>query len=395
MKFVDEAPITVQAGKGGNGCLSFRREKYVERGGPDGGDGGDGGSVYLEADENINTLVDFRYKRGFQAQNGEPGRGRNCTGKKGEDLTLKVPVGTSILDEDTGDQIGDLVAHKQRILVAQGGFHGLGNTRYKSSINRAPRQTSDGTEGELKKLKLELNILADVGTLGLPNAGKSTFIRAVSAAQPKVADYPFTTLVPSLGVVKVQEHRSFVVADIPGLIEGAAEGAGLGIRFLKHLSRCRILLHLVDLFPADASDPAQNALSIEKELERFSPSLAARERWLVLNKSDLASAADIESIQQSIIDLIGWDGKVYVISALSHVGTRILCADLLNHLEACWELEKNDPEVAKLELAAQKQLQLEAREKIESLRVKNRTIASEDDDDDSDDDSDVEVEYVR
>lgn len=393
MKFVDEAPITIQAGKGGNGCLSFRREKYIERGGPDGGDGGDGGSVFLEADENINTLIDYRYKRGFQAQNGEGGRGRNCTGRKGDDLILKVPVGTFVLDEETGEQVGDLVLHKQQLLVAQGGFHGLGNTRYKSSVNRAPRQTSNGTEGELKRLKLELNILADVGTLGLPNAGKSTFIRAVSAAQPKVADYPFTTLVPSLGVVKVQEHRSFVVADIPGIIEGAAEGAGLGIRFLKHLSRCRVLVHLVDLLPADGSDPARNAINIEKELGRFSQSLAKRERWLVLNKSDLIDKAEIELRKQSIINAIGWTGKVYVVSAVSQTGTRTLCADLLSHLEAYWENERNDPEAAEAERETQKQLQIEAREKIESLRIKSR--ADDRDDDDDDEDSEVDVEYVR
>lgn len=393
MKFVDEAPIVVHAGKGGSGCLSFRREKYIEFGGPDGGDGGDGGCVYAEADENLNTLVDYRYKRSFQAQSGESGRGRNCSGKKGEDLVLRVPVGTRIIDEDSGEQIGDLVWHKQRILVAQGGFHGIGNTRYKSSVNRAPRQTSPGSEGESKKIRLELNILADVGMLGLPNAGKSTFIRAVSAAEPKVADYPFTTLIPSLGVVKVEEYRSFVVADIPGLIEGASEGAGLGIRFLKHLTRCRILLHLVDLLPADESDPAENAISIEKEIESFSPTLATRDRWLVLNKSDLITAEELEEQKRRIIAALNWQGRVYVVSALARKGTQQLCEDLLTHLEQRWALEREDESILVEEKATQLRMQDEAREKIESLRRKPKS--GSDEDDGYDDDDDVEVEYVR
>lgn len=394
MKFVDEAPITVKAGKGGNGCLSFRREKFIEKGGPDGGDGGDGGSVYLEADENVNTLVDYRYQRGYQAENGEPGRGRNCTGKKGEDLTLKVPVGTSVLNEETGEQVGDLTKHKERLLVAQGGFHGLGNTRFKSSVNRAPRQTSPGSEGELKKLKLELNILADVGTLGLPNAGKSTFIRAVSAAEPKVADYPFTTLIPSLGVVKVHKHRSFVVADIPGIIEGASEGAGLGIRFLKHLTRCRVLLHLVDLHPTDGSDPADNAVSVVHELESFSETLSQRQRWLVLNKCDLLDEAELEARTKAVTDALGWKDKVYVISALAGQGTQELCEDLLAYLEDCWLNEKEDPEALASERAMQARMQNEARDKIESLRSRQKP-SGDDDDNDDDDDHDVEVEYVR
>lgn len=397
MKFVDEAPIVVQAGKGGNGCLSFRREKFIERGGPDGGDGGDGGCVFLEADENINTLIDYRYQRGFQAKNGEPGKGRNCTGRKGEDLILKVPVGTSVLNEETEEQVGDLIKHGQRLLVAQGGFHGLGNTRYKSSINRAPRQTSPGSEGELKRLKLELNILADVGTLGLPNAGKSTFIRAVSAAEPKVADYPFTTLIPSLGVVKVHQHRSFVIADIPGIIEGAAEGAGLGIRFLKHLTRCRILLHLVDLYPVDGSDPAENAVSVVRELGNFSETLNERERWLVLNKSDLLDDQELELRKNAIIDALEWKGQVFVVSALGQVGTKELCEALLLRLEECWQNEKDDIETAEHERSIQHLMQAEAREKIEALRAqwkaqkkKNKGNSDEDDDDDG-----VEVEYVR
>ena len=394
MKFVDEAPIVVHAGKGGNGCLSFRREKYIEKGGPDGGDGGDGGSVYAEADENLNTLVDYRYKRSFQAESGEQGKGRNCTGKKGEDLILKVPVGTSIFDEDSGERIGDLTKHQDRVLVAQGGFHGLGNTRYKSSVNRAPRQTSPGSEGEMKRIKLELNVLADVGMLGLPNAGKSTFIRAVSAAQPKVADYPFTTLVPSLGVVKVQDHRSFVVADIPGLIEGASEGAGLGIRFLKHLTRCRVLIHLVDIMPIDGSDPAESALSIVNEIESFSPTLAKRDRWLVLNKCDTVSEEEMLERKERVVKALSWEGPLYTISALAKDGTATLCADLLTQLESMWEREKEDEDALDEELNTQIQMQKEARERIDELRGR-RKADEDDDDEDDDDDYDVEVEYLR
>ncbi len=286
MKFVDEVSIHVKAGDGGNGLMSFRREKFIEKGGPNGGDGGDGGSIYLEADVNLNTLVDYRYTRRFDAQRGENGGSKDCTGAKGDDLILPVPVGTTVIDANTQEIIGDLTEPGQRLMVAQGGWHGLGNTRFKSSTNRAPRQTTPGKPGEARDLKLELKVLADVGLLGLPNAGKSTFIRAVSAAKPKVADYPFTTLVPNLGVVSVGRYKSFVVADIPGLIEGAAEGAGLGIRFLKHLARTRILLHLVDMAPLDESDPADAAEVIVRELGRFSPALTERERWLVLNKMD-------------------------------------------------------------------------------------------------------------
>ena len=395
MKFVDEAPIKVQAGKGGNGCLSFRREKYIERGGPDGGDGGDGGSVYLVADENLNTLVDYRFTRSFNAKSGESGRGRNCTGAKGDDLVLPVPVGTSVIDMETDEVIGDLTKAGDRMLVAQGGFHGLGNTRYKSSVNRAPRQTSPGSEGQNKTLKLELKVLADVGMLGLPNAGKSTFIRAVSAAQPKVADYPFTTLVPSLGVVHIQKYRSFVVADIPGLIEGASDGAGLGIRFLKHLTRCRVLAHLVDVCPTDSADPVENALSIIRELERFSPGLAQRERWLILNKCDLLDEEELQELKTRMINTLNWTGRVYTIAAISSTGTRELCEDLLNHLESQWQLERENPEALEAELLKQKQMQKEARDRIDSLRKSRRSESDDLDDDDDDDDYDVEVEYVR
>lgn len=398
MKFVDEATIKVQAGKGGNGCLSFRREKYVARGGPDGGDGGDGGSVILEADEALNTMVDYRFVRHYSAENGEGGRGRNCTGRSGEDLILKVPVGTTILDEDLGEILGDLSVAGQQITVAQGGFHGLGNTRFKSSTNRAPRQTTSGSEGELRNLKLELKVLADVGLLGLPNAGKSTLIRAVSSAKPKVADYPFTTLVPNLGVVKVEAHRSFVMADIPGLIEGAAEGAGLGIRFLKHLTRTRILLHLIDMAPFDGTEPETAATSIVAELERFSPTLATRERWLVLNKQDLVDAELFEQRRKAVVAALDWEGPVYCISAVSAQGTETLCADLLTRIEALKARESEDPELAQAERDFQQRMQEESRRCIEALRERRRSPAADVDaeaeaDDFDDDDYDVEIEY--
>lgn len=401
MKFVDEASITVRAGNGGAGCMSFRREKYIAKGGPNGGDGGDGGSVFLVADDSLNTLVDYRFTRSFQAQNGESGKGTNCTGPSGDDLLLPVPVGTSVIDDDTGEVVGDLTEIGQRLQVAQGGWHGLGNTRFKSSVNRAPRQTSPGSEGEVRNLRLELKVLADVGTLGLPNAGKSTFIRAVSAAEPKVADYPFTTMVPSLGVVKVNRYRSFVVADIPGLIEGASEGAGLGIRFLKHLTRCRILLHLVDIYPVDDSDPVANASGIINELQRFSPTLAERERWLILNKADLLMEEEAEALKQRMIDELDWRGPIYLISAAQKLGTEALCRDLLNRLEVIWEEEAADAEVREREQQVQTQMQSEARAHIRRLRelhhAKKRGEVVDDDFDDDDDDGDydVEVEYVR
>lgn len=406
MKFVDEAPIVVEAGKGGNGCLSFRREKFIEYGGPNGGDGGDGGSVFLEADENLNTLIDYRYQRHYRAQNGDGGRGQNCKGKKGDDLILRVPVGTSVIDTDSEEVVGDLVESGQRLLVAQGGFHGLGNTRYKSSVNRSPRQTTNGSEGDLKNLKLEMKVLADVGMLGLPNAGKSTFISVVSAAQPKVADYPFTTLVPSLGVVKVQQHRSFVVADIPGLIEGASDGAGLGVRFLKHLTRCRILVHLVDVAPIDGSSPIENIRAILGELEKFSATLSERECWLVLNKSDLLDSEQLDEIRQKITDELPWDSPIHVVSAATQNGTQHLCELLLSRLEDIWQSEKDNPDLADEELRKQGEMQAEARIRIESLRLAARearknggsgevSLDDELDDDDDDFDDDVEVEYVQ
>jgi GTP-binding protein len=393
MKFVDEAIIDVAAGNGGGGCLSFRREKYIAKGGPDGGDGGDGGSVYLEADENLNTMVDYRFQRRFRAANGSPGQGRNCTGRSGDDLTLKVPVGTTVIDIDTNEVLGDLSEAGQCLKVAQGGFHGLGNTRFKSSINRAPRQTSPGSEGEKRRLKLELKVLADVGLLGMPNAGKSTLIRAISAAKPKVADYPFTTMVPNLGVVRVDPLRSFVVADIPGLIEGAADGAGLGIRFLKHLTRNRLLLHLVDLAPWNDESPAQHALAIVRELEAFSPLLAERPRWLVLNKADVLDEETQKERVQEVVDVLGWTGPVFVISALANTGTQALIQAIMIQLEDWRDAERLDPDLAQREADIQLALQAEARAKIESTRVRAET--SDDDDDYDDDDYDVEVEYVQ
>jgi len=337
MKFIDEASIEVRAGDGGNGCVSFRREKYIPRGGPDGGDGGDGGSVFLEADGGMNTLVDFRHNRKFAAERGENGRGRNCTGKSGGDLVIKVPVGTVVHEADTGELIGDLVHDGQRLLVARGGFHGLGNVRFKSSTNRTPQQSKPGTPGEHRQLHLELKLLADVGLLGLPNAGKSTLIRAVSAARPRVADYPFTTLHPNLGVVRVGAHRSFVMADVPGLIEGAAEGAGLGIQFLKHLSRTRLLLHLVDMGPL--ANPVADVAAITAELERFSPELAARERWLVLNKTDLLAAEERELRCREVVEALHWNGPVFAISALAAEGTEVLVRAVMDFIETTASME--------------------------------------------------------
>ena len=338
MKFVDEARINVIAGDGGNGCLSFRREKYIPRGGPDGGDGGDGGSVFLRATDGLNTLADFRHQRTWSARRGENGRGRNCSGAGGEDIVVDVPIGTVARDRESGEVVADLDRNGMSVRVARGGFHGLGNTRFKSSTNRAPRRTTDGTPGERRELILELRVLADVGLLGLPNAGKSTLISRVSAARPKVADYPFTTLHPNLGVVSIEAHRSFVMADIPGLVEGAADGHGLGTRFLRHLARTRLLLHLVDVAPVDGSDPVAGARAIVAELGRHDPALASRERWLVLNKIDLLAPDERESHCAAIAEALApdcrpADGPVYRISAASGEGTRTLVADVMTWLE--------------------------------------------------------------
>lgn len=333
MKFVDEATIRVEAGDGGNGCVSFRREKFIPFGGPDGGDGGNGGSIYFVVETGLNTLADFRLLRTFRAKRGQNGMGSNCTGKSSEDLFIPVPLGTVVSDADTHEIIGDLVEAGQVLLVAKGGMHGLGNARFKSSTNRAPRKSTDGTPGEDRDLLLELKVLADVGLLGLPNAGKSTLIRAVSAAKPRVADYPFTTLIPNLGVVSTDLHRSFVIADIPGVIEGAAEGAGLGIRFLKHLSRTRLLLHLVDVLPYEGTvDPVDGFNIISHELEKFSPELAARDRWLVLNKVDLLAEDERDEICAAFVERLQWQGPVYQISAMNKIGTQLLMYDIQKYL---------------------------------------------------------------
>ncbi|QSH57057.1 Obg family GTPase CgtA [Photobacterium damselae subsp. damselae] len=389
MKFVDEAVIRVDAGDGGNGVVSFRREKYVPKGGPDGGDGGDGGDVYLVADENLNTLIDYRFQRFYAAERGENGRGGNCTGKRGEDIILSVPVGTRAVDEETGEVIADLTEHGMKLMVAKGGFHGLGNTRFKSSVNRAPRQKTMGTKGEIRHLRLELLLLADVGMLGLPNTGKSTFIRAVSAAKPKVADYPFTTLVPSLGVVRAGADRSFVVADIPGLIEGAADGAGLGIRFLKHLERCRVLLHMIDLLPADGSDPVENTFTIINELEQYSEKLTGKPRWLVFNKVDLMPEDEANEKIQEILDALAWEDKYYRISALNRLGTQELCYDLMEFIE---QLPRE------IEIEEEKQEKVEFKwDDYHAEQVKRHQKDDDDDDDDwedwNEDDYDVEIIY--
>ena len=405
MKFVDEVSIFVKAGDGGNGCMSFRREKFIENGGPNGGDGGNGGSVYMIADENLNTLVDYRYTRRFDAERGSNGGSTDCTGRKGEELVLRVPVGTTVIDAGTQEVIGDLTKAGQRLLVAHGGWHGLGNTRFKSSTNRAPRQTTLGKPGESRDLKLELKVLADVGLLGLPNAGKSTFIRSVSAAKPKVADYPFTTLVPNLGVVSVDRYKSFVVADIPGLIEGASDGAGLGIRFLKHLARTRLLLHLVDMAPLDMSDPTEAAVTIVDELTKFSPALADRDRWLVLNKSDQILEEEQEARVKEITDALDWQGPVYVISAIAGEGTEKLCYDIMRYLEERALRLAEEPQYAKDLAELDRRIEDEARAQLQALddqRALRRTgvkaVGTEDDDsfwDEEDEADGPEIIYVR
>ena len=405
MKFVDEVSIFVKAGDGGNGMMSFRREKFIEKGGPNGGDGGDGGSVYLEADENLNTLVDYRYTRRFHAQNGQKGGSTDCTGAKGEDLILPVPVGTTVIDAATQEIMGDLTKAGQRLLVAQGGWHGLGNTRFKSSTNRAPRQTTPGKPGDARDLKLELKVLADVGLLGLPNAGKSTFIRSVSAAKPKVADYPFTTLVPNLGVVSVGRYKSFVIADIPGLIEGASEGAGLGIRFLKHLARTRLLLHLVDMAPLDGSDPADAAEVILNELEKFSPALTQRDRWLVLNKADQLLEGEREERVRQVVERLDWKGPVFVISALESEGTEALSQAIMRYLDERAVRIAEEPDYAEALAELDRQIEDEARARLQELDdqralrragVKSVEEADDDDfDDDDDDEGGAEIIYVR
>jgi GTP-binding protein len=332
MKFIDEAKIEVIAGDGGNGCASFCREKFRPFGGPDGGDGGKGGSIWAVADRNINTLVDYRFSKLHKARDGENGRGADCYGKGADDIMLRMPVGTLIVDQNDGEIVADMTEHGQQVLLAKGGEGGWGNIHFKSSTNRAPRQKSDGKEGERRELRLELKVLADVGLLGMPNAGKSTFITAVSNARPKIADYPFTTLHPNLGVVRVSHEKSFVIADIPGLIEGAAEGAGLGIQFLRHLQRTRLLLHIVDLAPFENVDPVKEAKAIVKELKKYDESLFDKPRWLVLNKLDMVPEDERKKRVKDFVKRFGWKGQVFEISALTREGCEDLVVEIYNYL---------------------------------------------------------------
>ena len=392
MQFIDEATIQVQAGKGGNGCLSFRREKYIAKGGPDGGNGGNGGDVILVADEALNTLVDFRYQPRYQAKNGTPGSGRNKTGAQGESIRVKVPVGTTVIDDETQEVLGDLVAVGEELMVAEGGHRGLGNAAFKSSTNRAPRKTTPGALGDERRLKLQLKLLADVGLLGLPNAGKSTLIGQVSAANPKVADYPFTTLVPNLGVVRIDTEASFVMADIPGLIVGAAEGAGLGVQFLRHLARTRVLLHLVDVQPEDGSDPISNAQAIEAELAAYSEALTERPMITVLTKVDQLQDDELEAMKQAFT--AAFPGRqVLGVSALGDIGMTDMVNAVMQLLLDLEERRVSD------EAYAQYEEDLQARISSDVLRQANSRKSQADDEDgaadDDDDDDDVEVVYVH
>jgi GTP-binding protein len=401
MQFIDEATIRVEAGKGGHGCLSFRREKYVARGGPDGGDGGDGGDVILVADSALNTLVDFRFQPLYRAKNGQPGSGRQKTGAGGDDMRVKVPVGTSIIDEETLEPIGDLVRDGEELVVANGGRRGIGNAHFKSSTNRAPRRTTPGEPGEHRVLRLQLKLLADVGLLGLPNAGKSTLISAISAARPKVADYPFTTLVPNLGVVGAGADGAFVIADIPGLIEGAAEGAGLGVQFLRHLARTRILLHLVDVQPPDASDPLHNAEVIEAELQRYSEALAAKPIWMVLSKTDIAAEADVELLRQRFAARYP-ERPLYLISSATRTGLDALVNALRTQVSAVREAIAADDQLAEQVAEQEEAIGADVLNSALTRRAQrkdafaSKPVAGDDSDDDADDDGDdgVEVVYV-
>lgn len=401
MRFIDEALISVKAGDGGNGIVSFRREKFVPKGGPDGGDGGRGGDVYVIADDNTNTLVDFRYTRKFEAKKGESGGSKNRSGRGADDIYLRVPVGTTIVDTDTDSVIGDLTQVGQKIRIAKGGDGGFGNARFKTSTNQAPRKAVPGFLGEARNIKLELKVVADVGLIGLPNAGKSTFIRQVSSARPKVADYPFTTLVPNLGVVDVGTHQSFVMADIPGLIAGASEGAGLGIRFLKHVARTRRLLHIVDIKPIDGSNPADNVRIILHELANFSQSLSQLPQILVLNKIDQLADDKVDSHCQAIIDELGWMGEVFKTSTLTGQGVENVKFFLMNAIEEEKARELDDLDFAKAQAERFARLEEEVRRNTEiqkeAYRAKRRAERegiSDDDDDFNDDDYDVAVEYA-
>ena len=398
MKFVDEASIKVEAGKGGDGCLSFRREKYIAHGGPDGGDGGDGGSVYLRGDAALNTLVDYRFKPRCKAPKGEHGKGSDRKGAKGDDVYLRVPLGTSVFDDDTDEYLGDISRADEVMLVGQAGFHGLGNARFKSSTNRAPRQTSKGQPGEIRNLRLELRLIADVGLLGLPNAGKSTLISVVSAARPKIADYPFTTLVPNLGVVRLGEDESFVIADIPGLIEGAADGAGLGVQFLKHLARTRVLLHLLDISPIDNSDPVENFHVIERELANYSEGIAHKDRWLVLTKLDTLGPEEAKVKADSILAQLDLTIPVFMISAVSNQGVRELMGAVYEYLADLREQERADAAIEEAYAEQEARIVNETHSYSVTLRETRRVqrqqeklgILDDDQDEDFDEDFDEE-----
>jgi GTP-binding protein len=402
MKFVDEASIKVEAGKGGDGCLSFRREKYIAHGGPDGGDGGHGGSVYLQGDVALNTLVDYRFQPRYKAPKGEHGKGSDRKGSQGDDIYLRVPLGTSVFDDETDEYLGDVSRANDVMLVAKAGFHGLGNVRFKSSTNRAPRQTSKGSPGEIRNLRLELRLIADVGLLGLPNAGKSTLVAAVSAARPKIADYPFTTLVPNLGVVRLGEDESFVIADIPGLIEGAADGAGLGVQFLKHLARTRLLLHLIDIAPMDNSDPVDNFHVIEQELANYSEGISHKDRWLVFTKLDTLAPEEAKQRQAEILERLNVSMPVFAISAVTHQGTNALMRAVYEYLALQREQERADDASEEAYAEQEARIVAETHEYSTSRRdarraqrkeEKLREASGESDDDDDDEDFDVEVHY--
>lgn len=398
MKFVDEATIRVEAGDGGNGVVSFRREKYIPKGGPDGGDGGDGGNVFLVADTNLNTLVDYKFTKFYKAERGQNGMSADCTGAKGQDIILKVPVGTRVTDKETGEVLGDLRKEGELLRVAKGGFHGFGNTHFKSATNRAPRQKTNGTPGERRILDLELLLVADVGLLGLPNAGKSTFIRSVSAARPKVADYPFTTLVPNLGVVKTGNGESFVIADVPGLIEGAAQGAGLGHRFLRHLERCRVLLHLVDALPVDESDPVNNAVVIEKELKEYAHDLYEKPRWLVINKVDLLEGGEAQA--QELIEKISnaletKPERTFIISALQSQHTKELTYALQELVDRVKKEELETKQVPQAESFVWTEGEKNLKDPVNGAAFDPNAPSDEDEmDDDFFDDEDAGVEIV-
>lgn len=401
MRFIDEAVIDVKAGDGGNGIVSFRREKFIPKGGPDGGDGGRGGSVYAIADDNTNTLVDYRYTRKFEAKKGDNGSGKNCSGRAADDVYLTVPIGTTIIDTELDVVLGDLTEKGQTLLIAKGGDGGFGNARFKTSTNQAPRKAVSGFAGESKTIKLELKVVADVGLVGLPNAGKSTFIRQVSAARPKVADYPFTTLTPNLGVVDVGTHQSFVMADIPGLIEGASQGAGLGIRFLKHVARTRRLLHLVDVCPIDGSNPVDNAKIIFNELANFSESLAQLPQILVLNKIDQLEESERKAHCDAIVAELGFTGQVFLTSTLTGEGVDAVKYYLMNEIEREKEQEAEDSDFAAAQKLRFERLEQEVRynteiqkEAYRAMRKRQREGTADDDFDDGDDDGNVDVVYA-